>query len=313
MYKGNLFVVAMTPPEIAKLEEILRARSWEFFEQPYARFRAGSGKCQIVAYLSGKVTVQGRDAAETMEFLIEPEITGVIAAPSPESVKTSEVELDLRKHIGVDESGKGDFFGPLVIAGVYSDESTAAALAEAGAKDSKLIKKPEVIVRLAAEIRRITRGNFAVVTLRPETYNDLYGRIGNLNRLLAWGHARAIENVLEKVPDCPRALSDKFGAEHLIRNALMSRGRSIELEQRVRGESDVAVAAASILARDQFLRIMAKLSEEAGVTLPKGAGPQVVEMMKKLRSEQGDGIFSKLAKLHFKTWLERDGVRVTEK
>ena len=100
---------------------------------------------------------------------------------------------------------------------------------------------------------------FSIVTINPAKYNELYTKFGNLNKLLAWGHARTIENILEKA-DCEYALSDKFGDEKLIKNALMGKGQNIKLEQRCKAESDIAVAAASILAREQFLKIMADFS-----------------------------------------------------
>ena len=150
-------------------------------------------------------------------------------------------------------------------------------------------------------------GHFSVVLLRPEAYNRLYNSIGNLNRLLAWGHARTIENLLELVPDCPAMLSDKFGDESLIRRALMEKGRKIILDQRVRAESDVAVAAASILARDMFLKQMAVLSETAGIELPRGGGPQVKIAGRQIREKFGPEFFVKCAKLHFKTYRELTG------
>ncbi|MBQ6353287.1 MAG: ribonuclease HIII, partial [Lentisphaeria bacterium] len=127
---------------------------------------------------------------------------------------------------------------------------------------------------------------------------------GNLNRLLAWGHARVIENLLEQVPECPRMLSDKFGNEVLIKRALMERGRKITLQQRTKAESDVAVAAASILAREAFLRGMGALGDELRVELPRGAGSQVTLAGRKLLAERGPEIFERCAKLHFKTWTD---------
>ena len=207
-------------------------------------------------------------------------------------------------HGGIDESGKGDFFGPLIIAGVCVDENSGGLLKKLGVCDSKLIHSSAKITKLAESIRLAVPNGYTQVTLMPETYNRLYDKIGNLNRLLAWGHARVIENLLEKNPGCPRMISDKFGSEHLIRNALMERGRKISLDQHVRAESDVAVAAASILARDGFLRGMAKLHQLCGTELPKGAGPQVKVTGKELIKTHGAEILNRCAKMHFKTAAE---------
>ncbi len=129
----------------------------------------------------------------------------------------------------------------------------------------------------------------------------MYEKMRNVNRMLAWGHARAIENLLEKVGDCPRALSDKFANEREIKRALMEKGRRIELQQRTKAESDIAVAAASILARDEFVRRLKRLGEDAGMELPKGAGEPVLKAGRRLAFEQGREVFARFAKLHFRT------------
>lgn len=299
---ANTYSCPITELEAAALKNLLEERNWEFSSLPYARFKASSDKVNVVVYESGKLVVQGKGTEEFILFTLEPEILHTFtyagnsaAAADPEEMTT---------HGGIDESGKGDFFGPLVIAGVIVTPDSAPRLRELGVCDSKKITSSEKIIRLAGKIRELSPGRFSTVTLMPETYNRLYTSIGNLNRLLAWGHARVIENMLEYNPDCPRMLSDKFGDEQLIRRALMERGRQIKLDQMVRAESDVAVAAASILARDGFLAGMKKLSGIAGRELPKGAGPQVKLFAGELLAENSPELFRKIAKLHFKTWAE---------
>ena len=198
--------------------------------------------------------------------------------------------------IGTDEAGKGDYFGPLVVAGVYLDEKTAQEITHLGVRDSKRISDRR-IVELAAEIR--SRCPHSLVVIGPKGYNRLYGKIKNLNRLLAWGHARAIENLLAEV-DCRRAISDRFGDERFIQRALLQRGRRIELEQRPRAEDDPAVAAASILARAEFIQRLEGLSRQVGVPLPKGA-THVVKTGRQLVEKYGPKILSRVAKIHFKT------------
>lgn len=297
---ANSMVYILTAEQAAQLKDILERRGWEMSVVPYSIFKASGEKVSVVAYESGKLVVQGKNAQEFIEFTLEPEILhtfGTLLPPEPSAE-------DLSPHGGIDESGKGDFFGPLVIAGVCVDEKIASALRQIGVCDSKLVTSSKKIFALAEEIRKAAEGHFNIVLLRPETYNRLYSNIGNLNRLLAWGHARTIENLLDLVPDCPRMLSDKFGDESLIRRALMEKGRKIVLDQKVRAESDVAVAAASILARDYFLRQMNKLSETLGVELPRGGGPQVKIIGRQLLEKHGPGVFESCAKLHFKTYTE---------
>ena len=297
---ANSMVYTLTSGQAAQLKDILEQRGWDMSVVPYSIFKASGEKVSVVAYESGKLVVQGKNAQDFIEFTLEPEILhtyGTLLPPEPSAE-------DLAPHGGIDESGKGDFFGPLVIAGVCVDEKIATDLRATGVCDSKLISSSKKIYAMAEEIRKAAAGHFNIVLLRPETYNRLYNNIGNLNRLLAWGHARTIENLLDLVPECPRMLSDKFGDESLIRRALMEKGRKIILDQKVRAESDVAVAAASILARDYFLRQMEKLSETLGVELPRGGGPQVKIIGRQLLEKHGPAVFESCAKLHFKTYTE---------
>ena len=298
---NNNYVCTLTAEQIAQLKFRLETGSWEFSKVPYSVFKATSNHTTVVAYESGKLVVQGRGTEEFVLYILEPEILHTFnyqasTVPAAETVITP--------HGGIDESGKGDFFGPLVIAGVCVNAETGAELAKLGVCDSKLIHSDSKIIKLSTEIRSICAGCYTSVTLMPETYNRLYSQIGNLNRLLAWGHARIIENLLEAVPDCPRMLSDKFGSEHLIKNALMERGKKIILEQETKAERDIAVAAASILARDGFLRGMRKLNELCHCELPRGAGPQVKIIGRELLSKHSRDILNSCAKLHFKTAAE---------
>jgi len=199
--------------------------------------------------------------------------------------------------IGTDESGKGDYFGPLVVAGVYVDETLLPQLVSLGVKDSKKLSD-RAVLSMDTAIRSICP--HSVVTIGPVKYNALYQKIKNLNRLLAWGHARVIENLLEKKP-CRRVITDQFGDERLVLNALMKKGQEIKLEQRHKAEDDPAVAAASILARAEFLRRLNELSQKIGVTLPKGASSLVEATAQQLIEKKGIKILEEVAKLHFKT------------
>jgi ribonuclease HIII len=204
--------------------------------------------------------------------------------------------------IGLDESGKGDYFGPLVVGAVFVTQDRAQNLLAAGVRDSKKTSDKRVL-EMDAVIRGMTATS--VVAIGPQRYNELYEKMRNLNRLLAWAHARALENLLGQV-ECPRALADQFGDEGLIKKALMDKGKTITLEQRPRAEEDVAVAAASIIARAEFLRRLKRLSEEVQLPLPKGASKEVQEavrgVMRKLPSlSDREALLKRVAKWHFKT------------
>ncbi len=203
----------------------------------------------------------------------------------------------LLKWIGSDEAGKGDYFGPLVVAGVVVDDATAPLLEELGVKDSKRLSDNSV-KELAAKIKK--QCPCSVVVIGPKRYNELYNEIGNLNRLLAWGHSRAIENILDK-EECDYALADQFGDEKFLINALMGKGKKIEVRQEIKAESHIGVAAASILARAEFLHQLAMLSRKYGIDFPKGASPAVIEAGKDFVKKYGSGRLNEVAKIHFKT------------
>lgn len=208
--------------------------------------------------------------------------------------------------VGTDESGKGDYFGPLVSAGVYVDEQSAKALIACGVKDSKELSDSKNL-ELAKEISRKCTGRFAIIEISPEKYNDLYEQFKkekkNLNTLLAWGHAKAIEEILSKV-DCKVAIADQFADESFILGKLQEKGKRIKLIQMHKAEQHIAVAAASILARARFLEKLSKLSNEYKIDLPKGASQAVVENAKRFADVHGREELRKVAKLHFKITAE---------
>ena len=203
-----------------------------------------------------------------------------------------------KRIIGVDESGKGDFFGPLVVASLLADRQQREVLADLGVRDSKLIADNKLL-----GIDEQLRGLFphAVIIVSPEEYNRRWKQIRNLNRLLAWGHAEAIATVLAS-HEADLAISDKFGKAALIENALRERQLTIPLQQLVRGEVVPQVAAASVLARAAFIREMDSLSRACGMKLPKGAAPQVDQAGRRVVSARGIEILPSIAKIHFKNY-----------
>jgi len=199
--------------------------------------------------------------------------------------------------IGSDESGKGDYFGPLVIAAAFVTPEIEPDLKLMEVRDSKMISDGRVL-ELARDLRQVCK--HSIVAIGPQRYNELYEKIRNLNRLLAWGHARALENLLEQV-NCDLAIADQFGDERFILNALLEKGKRIRLVQRPKAEEDLAVAAASILARAEFLTRLRRLSDEVGTSLPKGASPSVELAARMVVKKHGRERLSTIAKMHFKT------------
>ena len=271
---------------------------------------AFEGSNGLVRMYQNKKGVQRIDYSQIKDDALQYQIQSTIEINSPyKSVEASSSEPNRATSyvgfpvIGTDESGKGDYFGPLVSAGVYVSEETAPRLAALGVTDSKVLsdaKNQEV----ALKIMRICHDHFVVIELLPEKYNELYKQFAkekqNLNALLAWGHAKAIEEVLERV-DCDVAVADQFANERYILSKLQEKGRQLKLIQMPKAESNIAVATASILARARFLKRLKLLSEQFDIELPKGASQTTISQAKLFVEKYGEESLHKVAKLHFKT------------
>src|SRR6266496_584672 len=294
----NSYTHPLTQDQAAKLRTLLADSGFQFSPKEYTLFFAQKNKLSVAVYEKGpKVLVQGKGVEEFVQFELEPKILGE-AKLGYEEVHSPEM---FEPHFGVDESGKGDFFGPLVVAGVYVDRGIARKLVDAGVQDSKRISSDARIRALSETIRTSTAGLIDTVLIGPERYNELYQKFGNLNKLLGWGHARVIENLLAKKSDCPRALSDQFADARVIEQSLLRHGRKIDIEQRTKAEADIAVAAASILAREAFINWLERRGKELGLRLERGVSANVKEAAKKLVEMNGPQVLRGLAKVHFRT------------
>ncbi|HEY9419311.1 MAG TPA: ribonuclease HIII [Candidatus Udaeobacter sp.] len=294
----NSYTHALTRDQASKLRTLLAESGFQFGVKQYTLFFAQKNNLSVAVYEKGpKVLVQGKGVEEFVQFELEPKILGE-AKLGYEEVHSPEI---FEPHFGIDESGKGDFFGPLVVAGVYVDRGIARKLIDAGVQDSKRIGSDARIRTLAETIRKSTAGLIETVLIGPERYNELYQKFGNLNKLLGWGHARVIENLLAKKSDCPRALSDQFADARVIEQSLLRHGRKIDIEQRTKAESDIAVAAASILAREAFINWLERRGKELGLRLERGVSANVKEAAKKLVEMKGPQVLQGLAKVHFRT------------
>jgi ribonuclease HIII len=299
----------LTDAQAAALEAYLRSHDFIFRAVPYARFAAGKEKTQVVFYESGKLVVQGKGAQDFVEFVLEPNILQEVKL-GYETVLNPEL---LAPRLGVDESGKGDFFGPLCIAGVYINEGVIAAWKGAGIKDSKNISTDRRIAELAKVIRGTPGCVHNVVAIGNEAYNKLYTKMKSVNTLLAWGHSRVIENLLavsyQMNPPPVRAISDQFASDKsVVSKAMMKLGRGIELVQRHKAEEDLAVAAASILARNEFVSRLRDMGKKYEMTFPKGASAAVDAAAKEFVVKRGVEEMKKVAKMHFRTALRAQGL-----
>ena len=292
------YSIPLSHDQVRALRQLLAETGFTFSAKPYTIFFAQKNKLSVSVYEKGpKLLLQGKGVDEFVSFELEPKILGE-ARLGYEEVHSPEM---FAPHFGIDESGKGDFFGPLVIAGVFTDRAITRQFLENGVQDSKRIGSDARIRALAKLIRQTPGVAFDVVLIGPERYNELYRKFGNLNSLLGWGHARVIENLLAKRPDCPRALSDKFADVRVIENALLQHGRRIQLDQRTKAESDLAVAAASVLAREAFIDWLARTSKQLGLALGRGVSPSVKEAARQLVEKEGGEALRRFAKVHFRT------------
>ena len=305
----TIYTCKLNETQADALEKYVRAENFVFRDVPYARFAGEKNKVNVVFYQSGKLVVQGKGTQEFVEFVLEPQILQQVKL-GYETVLNPEL---LAPRIGVDESGKGDFFGPLCVAGVYINESVVKAWEDAGVRDSKNISSDNKMRELAKLIRETPGCVTSVVPIGNEAYNRLYAKMGSVNTLLAWGHARIIENLMTQahrmIPPPVRAISDQFAHDkETVGRALMTLGRSIELVQRHKAEEDLAVAAASIMARNEFVTRLGMLENQFGMKLPKGASAAVDQAAKDFIATHGVENLGKVAKMHFRTALRAQGL-----
>jgi ribonuclease HIII len=203
-----------------------------------------------------------------------------------------------RRVIGVDESGKGDFFGPLVVAALLVPDGDIPVLERLGVRDGKKLSDNRVEV-ICDDLCELYPHRIEVVS--PAIYNITWDKTRNLNRLLAAVHARAIDGVMTE-HGADVAIIDQFGKTELVAEALAARKQGIALEQRFRGEEILQVAGASIIARATFIRELKRLSDEFAVDLPKGAAPQVDRAGRRFVKIHGADKLIEVAKVHFKNF-----------
>lgn len=251
-----------------------------------------------------KLCIQGAKAEDFVMFKLEPFVLG-----TAEVGYEKELHPELfSAHAGSDESGKGDFFGPLVVCCAYTDEKLSEEMIKLGVKDCKQMSDKAVLTVGAALRKLLGPDGYAVVKLGNAAYNRLYAKIKNINRMLAWAHGAAIEELLTKRQNCDRVVVDQFApTETTILRALKERGKKAKVEQRHKAESDIAVAAASVIARELFIRACQDMTKEcfgegAEDKIPLGSSdPKVRELAEKMVERHGPVWLMNHCKVHFQT------------
>lgn len=297
------YTLKVTDEQLTKLGALLAARGWERFDVAYARFafRNEAAKVNVTGYESKKVVIAGKGTEEFVTMVIEPEITGAPKLGYDEVLHPDWFET----HAGCDESGKGDFFGPLIAATVIGSKSMIDTWREAGAQDSKKMSEAKIL-----ELDRIIRNTHGVVVKviscrDMRQYNSLMGtRFRSQNQILAFQHARALQDAL-KEKSVPWGLLDQFTEDPLVQRELTKLGvTGFELRMRTKAEEDPVVAAASIVARAEFVRQMHTLSQRFGAPLQKGASAAVKIQAREILDRLGADALRDFAKLHFRTAYE---------
>ena len=287
----------------------LEKNGYTFEDRPYQLYLAKKSGIVINLYSNGKIVIGGADQAERTrveEFLVRLE-----ASQFEKPIKEYPAIQVSGSRIGTDEVGKGDYFRPLVIGGVAADETQSKQFQDLGVKDSKTLSDT-TINNLAVQIRKILRPNqHDVIVIGPLKYNMLHKEMGNVNGILGWGHARAIENLVIANPTCETAIADQFGDQSFIEKALMQKGKKINLVQSPKAEREVTVAAASILARSEFVERMREMSQTYGIDFPKGS-TDVIPTATIFVQKFGSRALLNVAKVHFRTTLEIPGIVQTE-
>ncbi|NGX56204.1 MAG: Ribonuclease HIII [Candidatus Anoxychlamydiales bacterium] len=291
MKKPNTFTCKLDLNLKDQLLKDLKEFGFSFTKPNYTIFKANKKNVVVVLYESGSLVVQGKEKDEFIEFYLEPNILKSFKFSHPHA------HVSMVSRIGVDEAGKGDFFGPLCIAGVHADEDSIKKLIQANIRDSKKISDKEIL-KLAGIISKLC--DHEIIRLFPEKYNELYLKFKNLNSLLAWGHVTVIDN-LHKKTNCKNVIIDQFANKSVVENLVKRKKLDIDLEQRTKAEEDPVVAAASILARASFVKGIDELSKKYEIKLPKGASRTVIDFGKKFVAKYGPDYLEKVAKIHFKT------------
>ncbi|MBT6768634.1 MAG: ribonuclease HIII [Opitutales bacterium] len=295
--KKTLYTNKLSDEQMGKLGNICETKSWEPYEVEYARFAYKGNKVNVVVYNSGKLVVQGREMEDFVINILEPEVLGEARFGYDEIYHPEWFEL----HAGMDESGKGDLFGPIVTACVIADKPQIDVWVKEGIRDSKKITDGRILK--LDQIIRATRG-VAVETCfcGMSKYNELMGKPrANLNLLLAWQHANSLKAALKR-KRAPWGMLDQFSKQDLVGRYF--KDSDFDLRMETKAEADPVVAAASVVARAAYVRYMDSLSKRFGDALKKGASAMVKEQATEILEKFGPDVFKDFAKLHFRTAYE---------
>lgn len=306
--KATLYTLKLDDAQMEKVRAYCDYHLWEFYSVDHAKFayKHKTKRVNVTAYNSGKVVIAGKGMEDFVRDFIEAEVT-MEARLGYEEFHNPEYYED---HAGLDEAGKGDLFGPLVAATVIADGDMVREWVKAGIKDSKRMTD-RAILTAEKKIRGTKGVVIEVICPRMAKYNEMMAKPrANLNKLLAWYHSKALENALKK-KRVAWGMLDQFSKKPLTQQYF--KDDKFDLRMQTKAEADPVVAAASIVARAHFVRMMQELSEQAGMELPKGSGAPAKKAGIELFQKIGPEALKDFVKLHFKTAYEIQGLTPPEK
>jgi ribonuclease HIII len=247
-------------------------------------------------FSTGRVVVQGKNSG------LRDLLSGRIAAReeeragSGESRPGSRPALDGTPRVGIDEAGKGDYFGPLVVAGIrVTGRGAAEELQALAVRDSKTLGVAASRLMADRILEAVGSRNASVVVLSPREYEARRSAAGNVNRLLDEIDAGIIGELKDGVE---LIVVDQYATSARERlRPFVPEG--VRLEVRQRAEDDAAVAAASVVARARQLEEIDRLSEQVGFELPKGA-THVLDAGRRVFRERGKAGLEEVAKTSFR-------------
>ena len=290
----TIYTITLDESQEDALLEWLSVNRWEGYDVKYAKFAFRGDHVNVVLYNSHKLVVQGKKTDEFVQFVLEPNILKQVTVGYDEVLHSEWFE----EHAGMDESGKGDLFGPLITACVIADPAQIEQFMSIGVKDSKLVSNDRMILQIADKIRE-TGCIAETMCVSMAKYNELYLKFhSNMNILLGWMHCCSLRNALAK-KRVKWGMLDQFCKSPIVQTMLND--PQFELRMQTKAESDPVVGAASIIARAEYVKNMQKLSQLAGMPLMKGASRHVTEQARELKEQLGGEEMKNFVKLHFKT------------
>ncbi|SET78232.1 ribonuclease HIII [Salinibacillus kushneri] len=271
-------------------------------------FAAKVNGCAITAYKSGKVLFQGKNHEIEANKWGSSKNTQQKYQTKPDRQIPSFVN---QSHIGSDEAGSGDFFGPLTTAAAYVEETKIPLLKELGVGDSKTMSDDK-IMELAKKIRQ-AEIPYSLMVLHNQKYNHLQQKGWTQGKMKVMLHYHAIMKVRQKMDtsQLKGILVDQFSEPHVFKRHLASEQKRMpnQFHFMTKAESySIAVAAASIIARAKFVKEMDQLSREIGFHLPKGASKKVDEQAARIIQKKGKQTLHDCSKIHFSTYQKAENL-----